>query len=40
MVGGAVVGTRGGGEQCGNEEMEVAVAGRREFGCEREKSKC
>ena len=43
MVGhgrGAVVGTRGGGEQCGNEEMEAAVVGGREFGCEREKSKC
>ena len=27
-----VVGIRGGGEQCGNKEMEVLVAGGREFG--------
>ena len=42
-----MVKTGGGGEQCGNEEIEAIVAGRREFGCvlerERErglKSKC
>ena len=39
----AVVGNGGGGEQCGNVEIEAAVAGGREFGCvcvyEREKIK-
>ena len=28
-----MVKTGGGGEQCGNKEIEAIIAGRREFGC-------
>ena len=36
MVVGAMVRTKGEGEQCGNKEMEAVVAGGREFERERE----